>query len=699
MKQSFLYAVPIIIALCCAPQRLHAQNSLDNSNPILTSCGLTYQNFIDSLSCKNRSFEDNYVLLKKIETVDPIDKVLDIHNKFLSQAKSKKDKKYSLSIYSANANLYLLMDKPEIARLYLDSAYQYLNKVDDSGILGVYYLVEGIYYSYIGNELDMVNSYYKSVAYYNEREHKSLAVIRLLYAIASYHMQYNDTQSLGKIMNQMLDVSKGINTPSAYISSYAVASAYYSLCWDNDSILSHRDSTMYYQEVIIDEYNRADDIEKEINRDLIPLTYQNMAGFVMGNINTKDCTYTWEDIAYYVKKSKEFRIEDDIELFSRYYCLQARIHDHYGRYKESLQCAEESLKIIERDHYVVKDISNLIDIYEILAKLEGEYKKDYKAALNYTNLLIKAQEKKRNDKQYKVGKELEVKYETTKKDLEIATLQIEKEREKRITAFLLVVGVLVIILLMIFLLYSRMRRLKKEKETTDLLHRIKEKELEFQSAITRSELNGMQSYLKGLETERERLAKELHDNVANELLSIDYQLKSISQIPEATSAQIENLHNEIRNISHELMPPLFKYANLPEIISDYLLKANKNTIAIDFQMDNEGLESILYHISEKPALEIYRIIQEAISNINKHSEATAAKITFVYFEGVLKLTIEDNGKGFDMNRKQTGIGIKIIKDRIAGLNGEVDIHSKPGGGCIINIKFPIAQLVGDKLQP
>jgi signal transduction histidine kinase len=325
-----------------------------------------------------------------------------------------------------------------------------------------------------------------------------------------------------------------------------------------------------------------------------------------------------------------------------------------------------------------------------LVKLE-EQNGDYKDALKYLKLLFDLQEDIQNDKKYKVGKELEIKYETAKKDLEIVTLQVEKEREKQNKTLILGIGLLIIILLVIFLLYNRIQRLKKEKEASALSIRMKEKELEFQSAMAQSELNTMQSYLKGLEAERERLAKELHDNIANELLSIDFQLKSIKQVPEETSVQIENLHTEIRNISHELIPPLFKYASLPEIISDYVSKANKNNIDIDLQIEED-----LDHIPEKQALEIYRIIQEATSNIVKHAEATAAKISLWRSGSFLKLSIEDNGKGFDINRKQTGIGLQIIKDRVTGLNGVFQIYSLPDSGCKIDISIPIFQLNDDK---
>lgn len=690
-----LRVVMIIIVLFSIQQPLEAQDHPNDSNPVLTSNGLTYQDFIDSLSCEGRSFKDNYVLLTTIQSIKPFDITTSLYKRLLSQAKIQKEKKHAFSLYNSIANNYLLSNEPAVAKLYLDSAFhQYIHEIEDSTYIGSYYYIEGRYYSEILEESNMINSYYKSISYFSKDIRYRSTIIMLLYNIAGFYYQYKDAQSLRNIKNQLLDLANEVNELGAFVQSYSVASAYHEICWGNDSILSDRDSVVYYNKKAVEEYENSDVISKRISLELVTQSYVTMADFMVTNINTKECMYTWDEIAKYVETAEGLLTGYDTENLFKCYYLRARIHEHYGRYGESLRCAEKSLEIIDNGQVNTNDKIYLVAVYTLLAKLEENYNKNYKAALKYTKLLVAVQAEIQSDKKYKVGKELEAKYETAKKDLEIATLQVETEREKQNKALLLVVGLLVVILLVILLLYNRIQRLRKEKEAAGLSVRMKEKELEFQSTIAQSELHGMQSYLKGLETERERLAKELHDHVANELLSIDLQLKDIQQVPEETSSQIENLHTEIRNISHELMPPLFKYASLPEIISDYLIKAAKNTLHIDLRMEDDGIKSILELVPEKYALEIYRIIQEAISNIIKHAEASTAQIAFYRSGDFLKLTIGDNGKGFDVHRKQTGIGLQIINDRITSLNGEINISSKLNNGSEITLSFPIFQLTG-----
>ncbi|UEG48884.1 PAS domain S-box protein [Ferruginibacter lapsinanis] len=193
------------------------------------------------------------------------------------------------------------------------------------------------------------------------------------------------------------------------------------------------------------------------------------------------------------------------------------------------------------------------------------------------------------------------------------------------------------------------------------------------------------------EKERTEIGVELHDNV-NQLLAasklyLNHSLTQEAYQPFVTKS-IEYLGTamtELRKLSHALVGPAQNEAiglnlSLEELIQS--IKAVKN-IEIN-------LNSVTFKENEsEPALKlvIYRIIQEQLSNILKHAEATRVKIEIESKEEGLIVLISDNGKGFDVSAKREGIGLKNIKHRAGLYNGTVNIVSSPGNGCDMKIAF------------
>ena len=101
-------------------------------------------------------------------------------------------------------------------------------------------------------------------------------------------------------------------------------------------------------------------------------------------------------------------------------------------------------------------------------------------------------------------------------------------------------------------------------------------------------------------------------------------------------------------------------------------------------------------INNRFKLNLFRIVQEHLNNILKHAKATTIGIELTQTKEFILLTITDNGVGFDIAKKQTGIGIANIKSRAMSYQGVSDFRSQPGEGCILNIKFPVAEVLPDK---
>ncbi len=194
------------------------------------------------------------------------------------------------------------------------------------------------------------------------------------------------------------------------------------------------------------------------------------------------------------------------------------------------------------------------------------------------------------------------------------------------------------------------------------------------------------------EKERTEIGKELHDNVNQILGATNLYINTAmtdedirQELLERSTLYISNAINEIRKISKSLITPGLREIGLIESVED-IVEDVKMARYMDIRLD-------IHHFSEddiddRRKLTLFRIIQEQLNNIIKHARATEVVIGLdVEGEDIL-LTISDNGVGFDTSRHRKGVGITNITSRVELFNGQVEIISKPGGGCRLSVKIP-----------
>lgn len=196
----------------------------------------------------------------------------------------------------------------------------------------------------------------------------------------------------------------------------------------------------------------------------------------------------------------------------------------------------------------------------------------------------------------------------------------------------------------------------------------------------------LRAYVEGVEKERERISRELHDNIGSRLSSLKRFFFKSNLTPQAEE-QIDILCEDVRTMSHQMAPPSLKIGGLRQLLRKLVLEIKEGTdLKIDIQYYDVPEE-----LNEEYANHIYRIVQEGLNNILKHAQATQADIQLFGYEQELILTIEDNGKGFDPTRKETsGIGLKNIKARAESLNGVFEISSNANFGTNMMIRIPLA---------
>lgn len=191
------------------------------------------------------------------------------------------------------------------------------------------------------------------------------------------------------------------------------------------------------------------------------------------------------------------------------------------------------------------------------------------------------------------------------------------------------------------------------------------------------------------------ISKEIHDNVGQILSLAKVQLNIIDQsetldrslLADAKDS-VSKAMTDLRDIAKSLNSERILQASLPEITGYELQRIGRT----GFMTTKIGTKGDLQNMQEQKKLIIFRVIQEAFNNTIKHSKAKNIDVCFCYEKDVLKITIADNGIGFDKETilKKDGLGLQNIISRALLIGGEATIDSKPNEGTVITIISPYA---------
>ena len=275
---------------------------------------------------------------------------------------------------------------------------------------------------------------------------------------------------------------------------------------------------------------------------------------------------------------------------------------------------------------------------------------------------------------------LEKKYETAKKEQEILKLNTKQKHNRWI-----IYGLLLILSALSIIGYIWYKN-------TTYKTRIIEQEKE--QLKNEQKIQATASIIKGQEEERYRLARDLHDGLGGMLSGLKYTLNNMGENVVLSGANVKAFDDalsmldqaiaEMRKVAHNMMPESLLKFGLDETLKDFVSKLNASLpLKVHYQSYNYRKEDQSLEIN------LYRIIQEVINNAVKHSQATDLFIQMDYNEDTINLTLEDNGKGFDISNlnKRSGIGLKNISDRVDYLNGKLEINSAPDKGTLIVIEI------------
>lgn len=208
--------------------------------------------------------------------------------------------------------------------------------------------------------------------------------------------------------------------------------------------------------------------------------------------------------------------------------------------------------------------------------------------------------------------------------------------------------------------------------------------------------------------ERNRLARDLHDSAKQKAFAALAQLGTVNGMakaipqgsynsdvasPHLTEAEtlIYEVIQELNFLIQEIYPIALQEKGLPTVLREYIFEwENRNDALINLTIQNE--RELPLELEQA----VYRVIQEGLANVSRHSNATRVDISLVYNPDLLLVTVSDNGQGFDMNQKAKGLGFRSMRERISSVRGTFQIQSAIKQGTRIQIQIPLRVVAGDR---
>lgn len=351
----------------------------------------------------------------------------------------------------------------------------------------------------------------------------------------------------------------------------------------------------------------------------------------------------------------------------------AKVNFELGNYKKSESLLEEGLNLEIESKLATKDL--FFELYKVYYK-----KGDYKKALGFHETYVKYKDSIYSEDNIKSINLLQKQFETEKKDKEIIEQKLmlqQQENEllnkKSENKFLWALAGIFLLGIMSTWFIFQQRQKRKNQEILTL-----KKEQQIKS---------LEALIRGEEKERSRIAKDLHDGVNGDLSAIKHRLSKYQNqtgidLSEAIG-MVDESCDEVRAISHNLLPPALEKYSLRESLSDYCMNLNEvRKEQVSFQYVGEN-----FRFSKSAEVTLFRIVQELVTNSLKHAQANDVLVQLTSFEDTIQLTVEDDGKGFKKDRIETlGLGLANVKSRVEYLSGELDMQSD-NDGTHFNITF------------
>lgn len=363
----------------------------------------------------------------------------------------------------------------------------------------------------------------------------------------------------------------------------------------------------------------------------------------------------YEQADIYYKKVIALAKQMDSKAYLGALTFYAEALSETGKHQQAIACTEEALQHTGTSNTSSKDRVHILYTHAAVLSKSGNYKEGYRY-LDSAAKLAAADYEKVNAEAYAAS---ESKFKNR-----LLQYDIELERQKKTKLYYLIAGIVGCMFIIMLWLYNlHGKRLAKEK--------VRQKQI------------AIDAFIEGEEKEKARIGRELHDGIAQEIVAVKLALQP--QENAGIIRELNRISHDIRNISHELMPQTLREFGLAMALEDIchkILAASGIQYELDVNLPAERLEN-------KIEITLYRIFQELVHNIIKHSGASEVMIQLRHMQHQVVLVVEDNGKGMGANNKM-GIGINNLKSRVQLVDGYIQYDSNKEEGTTAIVRVPLA---------
>lgn len=584
---------------------------------------------------------------KKLEIYDALvyslweedaEKGIDFGKKGIALAKKHQNKKWLSILYSHTAMSFFYLAQYDSAHFYQDLAFEPASTLSSFKELASAHMNKGSIFKMEDNHPEAIKEYLKSLHLF-EKEGNDQGRGMALGNIAHVYLQLRNFKQAEKYLKESEALAIKLNNKEG-IGSVAIA------------------LTNIYQETdmpkAIEYATRAVDIFHQLGNkysEAVALSVLGRCYQETGNYQ-KAAVYTERGLAL----AKEVGYSN---LLAQLYVNLSNVRYYQGNYRESEQLAIEARNL---------DSANMEIKHNVLLNhiRNNMYLGNLKTAEDYMETYTASIQQFATEEYQESISDLEVKYETEKKQLQIAAL--EKQRCLYIWLGTAIGGALLIALAFAFARYRL------------AVNRRKLAEQESRRLEQEKQLVAVQATLDGEAAERTRLAKDLHDGLGGMLSAIKLNLPQVHgdallEAMDVTRFQtalgmLDDSIQELRRVAHHMMPESLLRHGLKVSLADFCAAI---PTANFHYFGNEA------RLPSKMEIMVYRCIHELVNNALKHANATLINVQLVQDSNRISFTVQDNGSGFDQKSVAEGMGLRNIRQRVEAFQGEMDILSSSQG--------------------
>jgi two-component system NarL family sensor kinase len=403
-------------------------------------------------------------------------------------------------------------------------------------------------------------------------------------------------------------------------------------------------------------------------------------GFAYGNLGSyyQEHKQYAQALHYMTKAYNMLKDKEEPDPLAINTCAIASLLNELGRHKEAIPYALQSLKLSTD----LQSFDYRSKAHKVLAEAYALTGNGALAAENFVDALV-LKDSMYNKNSAEAIAAMEAKYKNEIKEKQIKALQQENEiRQLTINAnkasiakgrYLIALLALAIIGVVV-VFYITISRMKVRQE----LRLAQEKEAQ--------QKEGIAAVIQAQEYERERIARELHDSVCQQLGAVRIGLQQPAGITNAALNMLDDVTKEVRNISYQMLPVTLQQYGLSPALSE-LVRHTFGHTAIAAVFEDLGAT---IPANEQLKLTLYRVAQELLSNVLKHSKAQNVNLQLYNVRNNLVLVVEDDGIGISDTTKRAGMGLLNIRTRVQQINGELTMEKSTDSGLRTVIKIPLA---------